>query len=99
MNGRQRVSFSNVLLCAVIFASLYLPCAAATDVAKPTVDMSIYRHVVHIGWVVSDLDRVVDYWEKLGLKHVERKGVLDFPDTTYHGKQTPLSLKMAFARL
>jgi catechol 2,3-dioxygenase-like lactoylglutathione lyase family enzyme len=99
MNAQRTVLLPNPLLVAVIFACVHPPSAAATEVAKPTVDMSIYRHVEHIGWVVNDLDRVVDYWERLGLKSVHRTGVLQFPDTTYRGKKTPLSLKMAFARI
>ena len=71
--------------------------AAPADVAKPSVDMTIYGHVVEVGWVVKDLDRVVSYWEKLGLKNVQRAGTLEVPDITYRGKKTPLSLKMAFA--
>ncbi len=59
--------------------------------------MSIYGHVVQVGWVVKDLDPVVDYWEKLGLRKIHRAGVMEFPDVTYRGKKTPLSLKMAFA--
>jgi catechol 2,3-dioxygenase-like lactoylglutathione lyase family enzyme len=73
--------------------------AAAEEVAKPSVDMTIYRHVVRVGWVVKDLDRVVDYWEKLGLKNIQRVGIKDVPDVTYRGKKTPLSLKMAFANI
>jgi methylmalonyl-CoA/ethylmalonyl-CoA epimerase len=69
------------------------------DVAKPTVDLSIYGRVVQVGWVVKDLDRVVDYWEKLGLKNIRRAGIQEFPDVTYRGKKTPLSLKMAFGNI
>jgi len=35
----------------------------------------------------------------VGLKNVQRTGVLEFPDTICHGKKTPLSLKMAFAQI
>jgi catechol 2,3-dioxygenase-like lactoylglutathione lyase family enzyme len=63
------------------------------------VDLSIYRRVVHVGWVVKDLDRIVDYWEKLGLKNIGPAGVREFPDVTFRGRKTPLSLKMAFANI
>ncbi len=68
----------------------------SADITPPSVDLSIYRHVVQVGWVVKDLDRVVDYWEKLGLKHINRTGVREFPDITFRGKKTPLSMKTAF---
>jgi catechol 2,3-dioxygenase-like lactoylglutathione lyase family enzyme len=92
-----------VLVSACAFAvglAWTLPSLSApAEVAKPTVDLSVYGHVVQVGWVVKDLDRVVDYWEKLGLKKIGRAGVREFPDFTYRGKKTPLSLKMAFANL
>jgi catechol 2,3-dioxygenase-like lactoylglutathione lyase family enzyme len=69
--------------------------AHAADVAKPTVDLAIYGQVSKVGWVVKDLDRVVDYWEKLGLRNVRRLGVREYPDVTYRGKKTPLTLKVA----
>ncbi len=64
--------------------------------ARPALDPSLYRHVVQIGWVVKDLDSVVDYWQRLGLRNIRRTGVMDFPDVTYRGRKTPLKLKMAF---
>jgi catechol 2,3-dioxygenase-like lactoylglutathione lyase family enzyme len=88
-----------VFLSFAMMLAVFAPVGSlvAADKAKPTVDLSIYRHVIQVGWVVKDLDRVVGYWEKLGLKNVRREGVQDFPDVTYRGKKTPLSLKMAFA--
>ena len=62
--------------------------------AKPTADMSIYGHVARVGWVVKDLDRVLDYWESLGLRNI-RSRVEKFSDVTYKGRKTHLSLKMA----
>lgn len=73
--------------------------SAAADIAKPTVDLSIYGHVIQVGFVVRDLDRAVDYWEKLGLKKIYRTGVREFPDITYRGKKTPLSMKTAFGNI
>jgi catechol 2,3-dioxygenase-like lactoylglutathione lyase family enzyme len=69
--------------------------APAAEIAKPTVDLAIYGHVAKVGWVVKDLDRTVDYWEKLGLRNVRRLGVREYPDVTYRGKKTPLTLKVA----
>jgi catechol 2,3-dioxygenase-like lactoylglutathione lyase family enzyme len=80
----------------IIFSMDMESFSAPSEDAKPTVDMSIYGHVVHVGWVVKDLDRVVGFWEKLGLKNIRRNDVQEFPDVTYRGKKTPLSMKMAF---
>jgi len=81
---------------AVISAWTTQAASAPADVPKPTVDMLIYGHVVKVGWVVKDLDRVVNDWEKLGLRNIRRSGVKKFSDVTYRGKKVPLSLKMAF---
>jgi catechol 2,3-dioxygenase-like lactoylglutathione lyase family enzyme len=54
---------------------------------------------VQVGWVVEDLDSVVGYWEKLGLKNIRRTGPMEFPNTTVRGKKTPLTLKMAFTEI
>lgn len=95
---RFSVLFSICILLLIISltsgAKLF---AAPPEVAKPSVDMTIYGHVVQVGWVVKDLDRVLSYWEKLGIKNIQRAGIEDLPDVTYRGKKTPLSLKMAFA--
>jgi catechol 2,3-dioxygenase-like lactoylglutathione lyase family enzyme len=64
--------------------------------ARPTLDRSLYRHVTKLGWVVSDLDSVVDYWQMLGFRNIRRTGVMEFPEVTYRGRKTPLKLKMAF---
>ncbi len=82
-----------------VFALAACGASAAAEVAKPTVDMAIYKHVVQVGWVVKDLDSTVAYWEKLGLKNINRTGVLEFPDTTYRGRKAPLSMKMAFCNI
>ncbi len=85
-----------LVICALALASSAGWAAPPADVAKPTVDLGIYGHVVHLGWVVKDLDRVVNYWEKLGLKNIHRRSTEEYPDTTYRGRKTPLSMKMAF---
>jgi methylmalonyl-CoA/ethylmalonyl-CoA epimerase len=80
-----------------VASGLFISAAPALgQVAKPTIDRSLYGHVVQVGWVVKDLDPVVAYWQKLGLEHIRRDGVRDFPDVTYRGKKTPLKMKMAF---
>jgi catechol 2,3-dioxygenase-like lactoylglutathione lyase family enzyme len=63
---------------------------------KPTVDMSIYGHIVQVGWVVKDIDRVVDYWEKLGLKNVRRFRVSESVQM-YRGKKYSVTQRQAFA--
>jgi len=86
-------------LAIMILAGASLSFATPAEVAKPAVDLSIYGRVVQVGWVVKDLDRVVDYWEKLGLKNVQRTGAREFADITYRGKKGPLSVKTAYGRI
>jgi catechol 2,3-dioxygenase-like lactoylglutathione lyase family enzyme len=91
--------FASIFLLMISQTSAAKLFAAPADVAKPSVDMTIYGHVVRVGWVVKDLDRVVNYWETLGLRNIQFMGITDVPDVTYRGKKTPLRLKMAFANI
>jgi methylmalonyl-CoA/ethylmalonyl-CoA epimerase len=86
-------------LVSLAINSTFLTSAGAKDVAKPTVDLSLYRHVAQVGWVVKDLDRVVEYWEKLGLRNIRRSGIVDASNTIYRGRKSPLKLKMAFGNV
>ena len=98
MNRRNGLILQAVPLLATMVLAVST-CSAATgaEAAKPTLDLSIYGHVVQVGWVVKDVDSAVNYWEKIGLKNIRRAGVMEFPDVTYNGKKTPISMKMAFA--
>lgn len=69
--------------------------ASPPDLSMPPVDLSIYRQVVEICFVAKDLDRTVDYWEKLGLKNIRRMGKQEVPGIVYRGGKSPLTLKMA----
>ncbi|HET7840604.1 MAG TPA: VOC family protein [Terriglobia bacterium] len=92
--------FGKWILCAVFFgmiAVIGFALPKPADVAKPTVDLAIYRHIVQVGWVVKDLDPVVNYWQMLGLRDIHRSGNLDSMTVLYHGKKTSLKVKMAFA--
>jgi methylmalonyl-CoA/ethylmalonyl-CoA epimerase len=89
---------AGTLMAAVClsFGPAMLGAQSSSPVARATVDGSIYRHIVQVGWVVKDLDPVVDYWQKLGLKDIQRDGVRDFPNVNYRGKIINLKMKMAF---
>lgn len=67
----------------------------AQGIVNPTIDLSVFRQVVEVGFVVKDLDRTVDFWEKLGLKNIRQGGAREVPGVTYRGKKSPLTLKTA----
>jgi hypothetical protein len=73
--------------------------ARGADVAKPTVTVSIYGRANSVVWVVKDLDPVVNYWEKLGLKNVQRTKVAEFTGLIYRGKPAPTTAKSAFGHV
>jgi methylmalonyl-CoA/ethylmalonyl-CoA epimerase len=83
---------------AAVIAGLWIGLTAASPARtrQPALDSSLFKHVSHLGWVVKDLDSVVAYWEKLGLKNIRRGGIEDFPDVTWHGRKAPTKLKKAF---
>ena len=71
---------------------------APDQTATPSLDPAIYRHVSRVVWVVSDLDRVVDYWQKLGIRDIRRDGLVAFPNLTYRGKPDGASVKRIVGR-
>ena len=90
--------FRSPVLCALaLFCFAVEPAARPQTAAPASSDQSIYRHVVQVGWVVKDLDKVVRYWEGLGLKDIHRVGIVEFPDTIYRGRKSPIAVKRAYA--
>jgi hypothetical protein len=73
--------------------------AAAAQSAAPALDPSLYHHVDRVVWVVSDLDRVVGYWQKLGVHDLRDGGVVSFANLTYHGKPDPASAKQIIGHI
>ncbi len=86
---------SHVLWVGVAGLSLSQLGSVAAAADPPDLDPAIYGHVVHVGWVVSDLEPVLDHWERLGLRGIQRRGVIELPDVTYRGQPAPTRLKMA----
>jgi len=98
------VVFSVALLAAKPETSAPLGSAAALDgppsaPSGPVLDPAVYHHVAQMIWVVSDLDRVVDYWQHLGVHDIHRDGVVSFPNLTYRGKPDPASVKQVTANV
>ena len=90
---------TRLLTLAVLLAAAQLPSSLAAEIAKPTVDLSIYGHVSLVVWVAKDLDPVLNYYEKLGLKDIQRTNVTDRPGLIYRGKPTPTTAKAAFGHI
>jgi hypothetical protein len=82
------------------FDAVLKPRAPSTlDGAGPALDPAIYRHVAQITWVVADIDRVVDYWQRLGIHDIHRDGVVSFPNLTYRDKPDPATAKQVTAKV
>jgi catechol 2,3-dioxygenase-like lactoylglutathione lyase family enzyme len=78
-----------------------LPAVATSPdkTAAPALDPRIYHHVTQVTWVVSDIDRVVGYWQQLGIKDIQNNGVVQFPHLTYRGTADPASAKQVTANV
>lgn len=66
---------------------------AANATAQPTLDQDVFRHVTQVLWVVKDVDRVVGYWEHLGVRDIHRDGVVQYKNLTFRGKPDPATVK------
>jgi len=82
-----------------LLATPQAPSWFAAEVAKPTVDLSIYGHVGLVVWTAKDLDPVLRYWEKLGLKNIQRTNVTEFTGLMYRGKAAPTTAISAFGNI
>jgi len=94
--GSVLILFSGVVLFLGLVGSAgsssFAP-AGADPSAAPTLDSAMYRHVARVVWVVGDLDRVVGYWQKLGVHDLRDEGVVSFPSLNYHGQPDPANAK------
>ena len=109
--SRSHSSKSVLIYAAIVGLALFaesaasaqispLPAAAKDDQAVvPVLNPAIYRHVAQVIWVVNDVDRVVDYWQRLGVHNIHRDGVLGFPNLTYRGKPDPATAKQVTANV
>jgi len=70
-------------------------CAASggDQSALPTLDPTLYHHVARVVWVVSDLDGVVSYWQRLGVHDLRDAGEVTFPNLTFNGKLDPANAR------
>jgi len=84
---------------ALVLAAACVSRGRAGEIAKPTVDLSVYGHVSQIVWIAKDLDPVLDYWGKLGLKKIDRSNVREFTGLIYRGKPAPTTARYAFGRV
>jgi catechol 2,3-dioxygenase-like lactoylglutathione lyase family enzyme len=73
--------------------------SAPDETASPALDPAVYHHVAQVVWVVKDVDRVVDYWQRLGVHNIHRDGVVSFPNLTYRGKPDPARARQVTANL
>src|SRR5258708_5531185 len=69
----------------------------AAGTAAAQLDPSVFHHVAQVIWVVSDVDRVADYWKRLGIREIHPGGVVNFPSLTYQGKPDPASARQITA--
>jgi hypothetical protein len=82
------VFFGVAVLAGMSGPYAQLRSAAVADAAAAP-DAAVFHHVARVVWVVGDVDRVADYWQKLGIHDIHRDGEVSFPNLTYQGKPDP----------
>jgi catechol 2,3-dioxygenase-like lactoylglutathione lyase family enzyme len=87
--------------CLTIAAALWvaLDVGIAADPQDAALDLSLFKHVSRVGWVVKDLDEVVAYWTKLGLRNIRRAGVQEVRELTWRGRPAPSKFDTASANI
>jgi len=94
---KPKLAFASVII--FLFGAAWMSLTPAAEIAKPTVDLSIYGHVSSLIWIAKDLDPVLNYWQKLGLKNIERTNVTEFKGLIYRGKPAPTTARSAFGHV
>jgi len=84
--------------CSAAGGSFRSP-TAPHETAAPVLDPAIYHHVAQVIWVVKDINRVVDYWQRLGIRNIHSDGTVSFPNLTYRGKPDPARAKQVTANV
>jgi len=90
---------TRALTLAFLLAVARLSPTPVAEIAKPTVDHSIYGHVSLIVWVAKDLGPVLNYYERLGLKDIQRTNISDRPGLVYRGKLVSTTAQSAFGHI
>ena len=93
------VIFSTALLAGNVGPAAQVTAATSQHAAVPELDASVFHHVAQVVWVVSDSDRVADYWQRLGIHDIHRDGVVKFPNLTYQGKPDPARARQIVAKV
>ena len=56
-----------------------------------------FGEVSHIGWVVKDIHRTVDYWQRIGLGEVVTQESHEMENLFYRGKKIDASVRWGWA--
>ena len=72
---------------------LCLLLAAACGAAAQLPDF--YKTVARVSWVVSDVDRVTEGWNKTPLARIQAPREVDLPEVQFRGQATPVRIRAA----
>jgi len=75
------------------------PASPASAGATPALDPTVYHHVAQITWVVSDVDRVAHYWQRLGIHDMHSAGTVKYPNLQYRGQPDSATTKQVIGRV
>jgi len=67
--------------------------AVASGAASQLPDF--YQTVARVSWVVSDVDRVTEGWNKTGLARIQPAREVDLPEVQFRGRVTPVRVRAA----
>ena len=95
----MKTKLTLAFICALLLAAAWVSLTPGADIAKPVVDLSIYGHVSSMIWIAKDLDPVLNYWQKLGLKNIERTNITEFKGLIYRGNPAPTTARSAFGHV
>lgn len=99
MSSRRIASLASLFALGLLAVPIVHGSSSAAPADAPALNPDVYRHVAQVTWVVSDVDRIADYWQQLGIRDIHRDGVINLPNLTQQGKPDPASIKQITARV
>src|SRR5215813_11837976 len=90
---------SSLIVLFGLALTVSLGVAAPDNAPATSLEPAVYHHIAQVVWVVGDVDRVANYWQRLGIHDIHRDGVVKFPNLIYRGKADKAEAKQVTARI
>ena len=95
-NIASRTIFTACLfLCIFMDTGNYIYGSDYEKDSNETITPPPFGEVYQLGWIVKDIDKVINYWKKVGLDRIQAEEPVNFINARYRGKEIDFTVKHA----